>query len=131
MDDTLAGIVSDLIGRLDGPFSFRFVLQPMVAACYAVYDGLADAREGRRAYFWSMLTHPSERRALLVEGWHHVARVMGLGVVMDVIYQLVVFKWIYPIELVVVVLGLAFVPYLLLRGPVNRLVHLCRRTLRA
>ena len=44
-----------------------------------------------------------------------------LGVVMDAIYQLIVVRWIYPLELIVVALTLAFVPYLLLRGPINRL----------
>jgi hypothetical protein len=35
----------------------------------------------------------------------------------------IVFRSFRPIELVVIVLLLAFVPYLLLRGPINRLVH--------
>jgi hypothetical protein len=42
---------------------------------------------------------------------------------MDAIYQLKLFRWIYPGELVLVVLLLAFVPYLLMRGPINRVVR--------
>jgi hypothetical protein len=42
---------------------------------------------------------------------------------MDVIYQFMVFRWVYPVELVIVVLALAFLPYLLLRGPINRLTR--------
>jgi hypothetical protein len=121
MDDTLTQFASNLIGRLHGPFSFRFVLQPTMAMIYAALDGFADAREGKPAYFWSILSEPKPRWDRLREGWSRVARVILLGVVMDVIYQLIVFKSIHPLELVVIVLALAFVPYLLLRGPINRL----------
>src|SRR5262245_53787241 len=99
MDDWFARIVSDLIGRLHGPFAFRFVLQPVMAALLAVHDGLTDAREGKPAYLWRMMMRPGERRALLREGWHRVARVIMLGVVMDVLYQLIEFRWIHPLQL--------------------------------
>jgi len=120
---SLTDVGSDLIGRLHGPFSFRFLLQPIMAAIYAVRYGVQDAREGKPAYFWSVVAHPAERRALLREGWHHVLRVVTIGVVMELLYELIVFKTIQPFQLVVIVLGLAFVPYLLLRGPVNRIAR--------
>ena len=113
---------SDLIDRLHGPFAFRFLLQPVMAALYAIRDGVRDAHEGKPAYFWSILSKP-ERRAYLIEGLHHVLRVIILGVVMDVIYQVIVFKTIHPLQLVVIVLGLAFVPYVVLRGPINRIAR--------
>ena len=129
LDDTLARIASDLFGRLDGPLSFRFVLQPLVAATYAVRDGINDARQGRPAYFWSLLTGRGHRLELLHEGEKAVFRVIALAVVMEVIYQLFVFRWIYPFQLMAVVLVLAFVPYLLVRGPANRIArHLVTRT---
>jgi len=117
---------ADLIGRLSGPFSFRFVLQPIMAALYAVRDGVKDAHEGKPAYLWSILTNPAGRRARLSEGWHHVLRVVVLGVIMEVLYQVIVFKAIHPLELVLIVLGLAFVPYLILRGPINRIARYWR-----
>jgi hypothetical protein len=123
VDDTLTRISSDLFGRLDGPFSFRFLLQPLMAAIYAARDGVADARQGRPPYFWSLLTRGDGRWNLLHEGEKAVARVIALGIIMDVGYQLMVFRWIYPFELIVVVLLLAFVPYLLLRGPINRIAR--------
>jgi hypothetical protein len=43
-------------------------------------------------------------------------------------YQLIVFCWVYPVELIVIVLLLAFVPHLLIRGPVNRLARTARKT---
>ncbi len=47
------------------------------------------------------------------------ARIILLGLAMDVIYQYLVFKTFYPAEALVVALLLAFVPYLLIRGPVD------------
>jgi hypothetical protein len=120
---SISEIGSDLIGRLSGPFSFRFVLQPIMAAIFAILDGVRDAHAGKPPYFWSVLTRPGQRRDLLREGWHRVLRVVVLGVVMEVLYELIVFKRIQPLQLVVVVLGLAFVPYLILRGPVNRIAR--------
>ena len=113
---------ADLIDRLHGPFSFRFVLQPVMAAIYAVKDGVLDAHAGKPAYFWDVLTH-SGRRAQLAVAIRRVLRVIVLGVVMDVLYQLIVFKTIYLVQLVVIVLALAFVPYVLLRGPINRIAR--------
>jgi hypothetical protein len=121
MDSVLTKFFSDLFGRLHGPFSFRFVLQPLMALLYATRDGLADARAGRPPYFWTLFTRPEERSRLLREGWKAVTRVILLGVAMDTIYQLIVFRWIHPVQLVVVVLGLAFLPYVILRGPIRRI----------
>jgi hypothetical protein len=51
------------------------------------------------------------------------ARIILLGLAMDVIYQYLVFKTFYPAEALVVALLLAFVPYLLIRGPAMRIVR--------
>jgi len=122
-DDTLARLWAELAGRLHGPFAFRFLLQPLMAALYAARDGIVDAREGRPAYFWSILSRRNHRVDLLREGWKAVARVIGLGVAMDLIYQVMVFRTVHPFQLVVIVLALAFLPYLVLRGPINRIAR--------
>ena len=83
-------------------------------------------RIGRRIsglFFWTILTDPSQRGDLLREGWKSVARVFFLAIIMDVIYQLIVQQWVYPLELILIAILLAVIPYLLLRGPVNRLVR--------
>jgi hypothetical protein len=43
---------------------------------------------------------------------------------MDMAYQLLVFKTFYPNEAVIIALVLAFIPYLLIRGPVVRIHRL-------
>jgi hypothetical protein len=114
---------TDLIGRATGPMTFRLVLQPLMAVFYAYRDGVHDARTGRPPYLQAILSDPDERRDLLREGFKHVARIVVLGAVMDTIYQIIVFKRFYPGELIVIVLLLAFVPYVLFRGPFNRLAR--------
>jgi hypothetical protein len=128
MGDWWNGFWADLIGRTTGPFAFRFLLQPAVAMLYAIRDGVRDADADRPAYFWSVVTGSSDRREQLHEGWAAVARVIGIGVAIDLIYQVMVFRRVHPLQLAVIVLLLAFVPYLLLRGPVNRIARHFMRT---
>jgi hypothetical protein len=123
MDDLAVRFFFDLVGRITGPFSFRLLLQPAMASLFAIRDGLRDARNGRPAYFWTMLHGPDEARRLIVEGWHAVIRIILLGVVMEIAYQVMVFHRIYPVELIVVVWLLAILPYVLLRGPINRIAR--------
>ena len=108
----------DLVERPDGPMRFRFVLQPLMAAIVAIRDGLKDARSGRSPYFATVLGNPRERAGRLREGLNATARIIALGLVMDVIYQAIVF---YPDQALVVALVLAFVPYVIIRGVTARI----------
>lgn len=112
-----------LFGRLEGPFFLRFVLQPMVAVSLAVKAGLADARAGRVPYFWSILSAPHERRQRIRDGWEDVGKVSGLAFLLDCVYQLTVFRWIYPGQAALVAVTLAVLPYVLVRGPSTRLAR--------
>ena len=103
--------------------AFRFILQPVMAAIVALRDGVEDAKAGRTAYFWTQLTNPVERGGRLREGLIATARIILLGLGMDVIYQLIVLKTFYPGEAVIVAVALAFFPYLLLRGPIARIAR--------
>ena len=110
----------DLIERPDGPMRFRFVLQPLMATIVAIRDGLKDARSGRSPYFGTVLRNPQERIGRLREGLDATARIIALGLVMDVIYQAVVFRTFYPDQALVVALVLAFVPYVIVREVIAR-----------
>lgn len=112
---------TDLVGRPDGPMSFRFLLQPVMATLAAWKDGKADAATGRSPYFWTVLTDPARRGPRLAEGMRATGQILALGVAMDLIYQAIVLHHFYPTEALVIALLLAFVPYLLLRGPFARL----------
>lgn len=123
MEDVWSRIWEDLIGRGSGPLSFRLVMQPIMAASFGILDGLKDARKGRPPYFWALFTDSSHRRALLRNGWKSIAKVFILAIVLDAIYQVIVFRRFYPVEALIVANTLAIAPYLLLRGLVNRLMR--------
>jgi hypothetical protein len=124
--ETLDRVSANLLARPNGPMAFRFILQPAMAAIAALRDGIKDARLGRRPYLWAILggVHGAEGRSgRLWEGVVSTARILILGVVMDVIYQFLVLKTFYPAESAIVAVFLGFVPYLLLRGPFHRLAR--------
>jgi hypothetical protein len=120
---TLARIRDDLVERPGTPMRFRLILQPLMATLVAIRDGLADARIGRSPYFWTVLRDPHRRGKRLNEGLNQTARIILLAVAMDSIYQIIVLKWFYPTEAVGIALLLAFVPYLVIRGPATRLAR--------
>ena len=119
----LERIWQNLFDRPGGQMTFRFFLQPIMATVAALHDGLRDARSGRSPYFWAILTNPAERGGRLREGLISTARILLLGLCMDLIYQLLEFGTFYPSEAVIISILLAFVPYLLLRGPIARVAR--------
>jgi hypothetical protein len=123
MEERLRQLLPDLIGRVHGPFAFRLVLQPLSAAIIACRAGFRDVRSGRPAYGWAVLSNPVERRDLLAEGWRELSKVFLVAVAIDVIYEFVVFREIYPGQSLIVAALLALLPYPLFRGLVNRIVR--------
>lgn len=116
---------TDMLGRADGPMTFRFFLQPTMALLMALRDGIKDAKAGREPY-WSYIrdADPLHRKAAWRGAVTAVARILLLGVAMDVIYQFRVFGGFrYPLETLVISVLLALVPYLLLRGPITRIAR--------
>ena len=63
------------------------------------------------------------RCALYREGFHAILRVMIFAALADAIYQLIVFKVVYLPQLVFIVIVLAILPYLILRGPAARVAR--------
>ena len=112
-----------LIAQPGGPLSFRLILQPLMAAILATLDGLKDARTDRPPFLRTMLSDPSQRGPYLREGLKRVSRVIVFAFVMDAIYQYLVLHRFYLGEALVTVFVLAVLPYVLIRGPVDRLMR--------
>jgi len=123
MEDWLLRIFDNLIDRVSGPMKFRLILQPLMAAIFAVRSGLKDAKEGKPAYFWALFTQPEHRRDMFRDGWKSVGKVFVIAIIIDLGYQLIVLRWFYPLEALLVAAILAFLPYLIVRGPVNRIAR--------
>jgi len=120
MNDMWTRIGADLLGRVSGPMKFRLVLQPIMASIFAIKAGLHDARAGKPPYFWSLLTDRAERVNMLKDGWKSVGKVFVLALLLDVVYQIIEMRFVYPGEAFITAVLLAIVPYLLLRGLVTR-----------
>ena len=116
MDDIWARVVENLSLRVTGPMKFRLLLQPVMASIFAIMSGLKDARAGNPPYFWALLTEPAHRAAMLRDGWKSVGKVFVLAIVLDVVYQIIVQRFVYPGEALITAFILAIVPYLILRG---------------
>lgn len=119
MGDILTRIVENLADRVSGPMSFRLLLQPVMAGIFAVIAGLRDARQGKPLYAWALLHDPAHRVEMLEDGWKSVGKVFVLAMVLDALYQIYVVRGVWLGELLIVVLVLAILPYLILRGLVN------------
>jgi hypothetical protein len=126
VEDFVAHVLENLVARVVGPMKFRLVIQPLMAAVLAVRDGLKDAREKRPPYFWALFTLPEQRSEMLREGWKSVGKIFVIAIVIDLVEQLIDFRWFYPGEALLVAFILACIPYLLLRGAVNRVVRVIR-----
>lgn len=112
----------ELIERDSGPLHFRLILQPLVACILAVRSGWKDARQGRRVFFWTIVGEPVKRQWLLRELWKDVGKLFLVAATLDVIYQIIVLRWFYPMQTLIVAAMLAIVPYLVVRGLTNRVV---------
>jgi hypothetical protein len=123
MEDFLARLYDGIVARLHGPMKFRLVIQPLVAAIFAIRAGLADARAGRPPFFWGLFTHSEQRATMLKSGFKDVAKVFTMATVMDLIYQFIIDRHVHLISALILAAVLCFIPYLVLRGPVNRLAR--------
>jgi hypothetical protein len=121
--DVTAHFWNDLVSRPAGPLAFRFILQPLMAAALAIRDGYKDAKAGRPPYLATMIRDASQRGQLAREGLRAVLRVMIFAAVMDVIYQLIELDGIYLLQTAFIVVALALLPYLIFRGPADRLAR--------
>jgi hypothetical protein len=122
--DMLSRGVEQLLSRAGGPLHFRLFVMPIVVTVLAIRADRRDAREGRPAPLGAFFADPVERRRLLRSALKDVGRVFVVAVVLDTTYQLVVLRWLYPVQLLIVAVGCAVVPYVLVRGPVTRIVRL-------
>ncbi len=127
MDHMWTRVASQLLARVSGPLKFRLILQPTMASFLAIRSGLADARVGKPPYFWALFWDHGQRSRMIKDGWKSIREgVHSRGAARRCV-QIIVLRFIYPGEAVIVAFLLAIVPYLILRGPVT---HLARDKMR-
>ena len=124
MSEIFARVWQNLYARLAGPMNLRLIIQPTVATILAIRTGLRDAHQNRPPFLWAVLWNPAHRRELLRQGWKDVGKVFLLATILDLVYQLIVHRGVYILELLITAVTLAIVPYVLVRGPISRIAKL-------
>ena len=112
-----------LARRLSGPASFRFILQPVVAAIAGIRDGVSDAKLGLRPYGIVVLFDSDSRGELLRAGLKSTAIPLAVGVVIDMVVQWMLFQRVLLSASILVGALLVGVPYIAARGLTNRILR--------
>ncbi|MBK7254654.1 MAG: hypothetical protein IPI04_12265 [Ignavibacteria bacterium] len=127
MEDFITRFFDNLGLKTEGPMKFRFILQPIVSLIFAVKAGLRDSKSGEVPYFWGLVSGKGERKDLLKEGWKDVGKLFVIALLLDIIAQIIILKTVYPFEAVITAIILAFIPYIIFRGIVNRIISLFKK----
>lgn len=129
--DTILGYIGqnfdELLGRASGPLKFRLFVMPIVVTVLAIRAHLRDVREGYPLYLGAFITNRSERRRLFRSGLRDFGKVFVIACVLDTVYQVLVFRAFNPVQMLIVAVLCAVVPYFLIRGPVTRTCNTLRR----
>ena len=127
LSDALSRGWENFTARPSGTLNLRFLLQPTIAALIAARAGMRDAVVGAPPYLWAAVTDAAHRRALLRGGWKDLRTPFFIALILDAIYQVITHHAIYPLELLFTATLLPLAPYLVVRGPVNRLARTISR----
>jgi hypothetical protein len=119
--------VEELPQRFTGPGRFRFVLQPVLAILLGVRGGLADARAGNPPYLFGLIFDAVRRKELLRSGVATIRTLLAMGIVLDVVFQLVIYQAVHPGAALVVGPILICVPYAVARALTNRVARVFRK----
>jgi hypothetical protein len=115
--------LEELPQRFTGPGRLRFILQPVFAILMGVRGGLADAKTGNPPYLLGLLFAAGRRRELLRSGVAAICILLAMGIIMDCIFQLVLYRAVHPGAALMVGPIFICVPYVLSRGLTNRLAR--------
>jgi len=133
MIEILTRVWNNLIERTEGPMYFRFFIQPAVALFFAIRAGIRDAKRNQTPYLWRWVTTKGKGKEIASEGWKDFGKIFILATVLDIIYQLILIYGakkqasFYPLESIIVGFLLSFIPYILIRGPLSRVIKLFMR----
>jgi hypothetical protein len=115
--------LEDLPRRFTGPGRLRFLLQPTLATALGIRGGLADVRAGHPPYLFGLIFATARRRELLRSGVAAIRNLLAAGIVMDLAFQLILYRSVHPGAALVVGPILICTPYALSRALTNRVAR--------
>ena len=114
-------LLEELPQRFTGPGRLRFILQPMLAILLGVRGGLADAKAGTPPFLFGLLFGTERRKEFLRSGAAAIRTLLAVGIVLDVVFQLVIYHSVHPGAALLVAPILICIPYALSRALTTRL----------
>jgi hypothetical protein len=115
--------LDELSQRFIGPGRLRFVLQPVMAVLLGWRDGRADARAGRPAYLYGLIVSADKRREMILSGWSTIRDLMAMGIMLDAVAQLLIYREVHPGAALVIGPVLITLPYATSRALTNRVAR--------
>ena len=115
--------LEELPARFTGRGRFRFLLQPTIAIILGARGGLADARAGNPPYLLGLLLHGGRRGDLARSGWTAIRNLLAMGIILDLVFQLILYRSVHPGAALVVGPILICAPYALARALSNRVAR--------
>jgi hypothetical protein len=112
--------LEELPQRFTGPGRLRFILQPILAIVLGIRGGLADAKAEHPPYLLGLLLAAGRRRELLRSGAAAIGTLLDMGIIMDVVFQLVLYRSMHPGAALLVGPILICFPYALSRALTTR-----------
>ena len=120
--------LEELPQRFTGPGRLRFILQPTVAIVLGIRGGLADAKAGNLPYLFGLILGAGRRRELLRSGVAAIRNLVALGIMMDIVFQLVLYRSVHPGAALVVGSILICLPYAVSRALTSRVTQAMAKT---
>jgi hypothetical protein len=118
--------LEELPRRFTGSGRLRFILQPMTASFLGIRGGLADARTKNPPYLFILLFRAGRRTELLQSGAAALSTLLATGIILDVVFQLVLYRAVHPgVALLIGPIFICF-PYALSRTLTASLVRRLR-----
>jgi len=101
----------------------RFILQPLLAILLGVRGGIADTKAGNPPYLFGLLFTSGQRRNLLRSAGEAIGILLAMGIILDVVFQMVLYREVHPGAALLIGPILICTPYALSRALTNRLVR--------
>ena len=98
-------------------------MQPIIAIVLGVRGGLADAKAGKPPYLHGLLFHAEHRREFFRSGVAHIRNLLAVAIVLDIVFQLVLYHSVHPGAALVVGPILICIPYAVSRALTTRLAR--------
>ncbi len=113
--------LEELPRRFSGPGRFRFIMQPILAIVLGLRGGLADAKAGNPPYLYGLVFAHERRKELVRSGASAICNLLAMGIVLDVVFQLVLYREVHPAPALLIGPILICFPYVASRALTNRL----------